>query len=869
MRSVLFFLLLLPALATAQVGGSGTCHVSGNPNTVLALEVQDMVSGCLTAIDTLTGDLYAYNPSLAQGSRWVKFVNQTVSEGYGTNVTNVGNDYQVEADTNQIATQYDLTQLTDRSIYAGGDTLSPGLTTIVMPDDTSGIYFTYENGFPAFQIYKSANGINFGTPDGSRIFQILNSGILANIDEHTSSPTKVMVYEGAEFKYVPIDSISDVTGSGTVNFVPRWTPDGNTLGDSRIQDNGTTFGFNTVPSGSVQFNFLGDAIWDGGFDSNPFDFRTNNLGTASWDFHNSNATAGSATQLRIGNSSSLGAKGAIGYHWNGAAFDTGNYMYLGTNAQSIRIREVTGNTEIVSKFFLTFPTYSSSSANGVVRFNPSSQEVVIDTAFSAGGGTATLPMATNHTDSAELNTARTFTVKFGLADADISNIVFQNAGAGNQGGTFVKIVAREAEGCVQYTPPNNYTGRDTIKYAVVDTQGDTSYYNRIFVDVVDAFDTPTGGGTSGYGLTNIIATGTTTVDFLRRPSGYFQISMGSTAEDELTFSNPDTTVVPTYRLHWQGVTTDTVTFPANVYDYTGVALGSRILPGDTFLECYYDKADASYFCSDTIGLSATVPPGSGEVAGITVLDGIRAHYSSDLSVTTAADTVSVWGDLSGNGYDLTPIANLTGGPNYLTNQQNGKPAIEFGDDNDATLDYENILANTAFPAMGDSSRTIVIVSDGQYFGENGSGFEPSTNHYFSIGIGTKQVYERYTVGISNTAEVYRTEIQSSGANSTLVPDTANYEILVVTHDRATVGLAGTTMHLNSFANSSTLSGGIAPNTTTGLITGAHVDSSATAAEEDYQAGNHKCLRIIVYNRKLSQAEIETVISELKTYYNIP
>lgn len=38
------------------------------------------------------------------------------------------------------------------------------------------------------------------------------------------------------------------SGSGTNNYVARWTPDGNTLGDSLIRDNGSTIGIGTAPN---------------------------------------------------------------------------------------------------------------------------------------------------------------------------------------------------------------------------------------------------------------------------------------------------------------------------------------------------------------------------------------------------------------------------------------------------------------------------------------------------------------------------------------------------------------------------------------------------------------------------------------------
>ena len=45
----------------------------------------------------------------------------------------------------------------------------------------------------------------------------------------------------------PLVSTS-VGGSGTTNYITRWTPDGTTLGDSVIQDDGATIGIDTAPA---------------------------------------------------------------------------------------------------------------------------------------------------------------------------------------------------------------------------------------------------------------------------------------------------------------------------------------------------------------------------------------------------------------------------------------------------------------------------------------------------------------------------------------------------------------------------------------------------------------------------------------------
>ena len=40
-------------------------------------------------------------------------------------------------------------------------------------------------------------------------------------------------------------------GSGTLNFIPKWTPNGSTLGNSQVQDNGVTLGIGAAPGAQV------------------------------------------------------------------------------------------------------------------------------------------------------------------------------------------------------------------------------------------------------------------------------------------------------------------------------------------------------------------------------------------------------------------------------------------------------------------------------------------------------------------------------------------------------------------------------------------------------------------------------------------
>lgn len=72
-----------------------------------------------------------------------------------------------------------------------------------------------------------------------------------------------LVYDGTNFQVVGLGA-AGITGSGTLNFVPKWTPNGSTLGDSQIFDNGSFVGINiTSPAGSERLRVNGDARIEG------------------------------------------------------------------------------------------------------------------------------------------------------------------------------------------------------------------------------------------------------------------------------------------------------------------------------------------------------------------------------------------------------------------------------------------------------------------------------------------------------------------------------------------------------------------------------------------------------------------------------
>ena len=55
-----------------------------------------------------------------------------------------------------------------------------------------------------------------------------------------------------------LSTIGAVSGTGTLNYVPKWTPNGTTLGNSQIFDNGFSVGIGTnIPNGAVKVDMVG------------------------------------------------------------------------------------------------------------------------------------------------------------------------------------------------------------------------------------------------------------------------------------------------------------------------------------------------------------------------------------------------------------------------------------------------------------------------------------------------------------------------------------------------------------------------------------------------------------------------------------
>lgn len=83
----------------------------------------------------------------------------------------------------------------------------------------------------------------------------------AYYDSNNSSGTsgQILASTGTGTDWVTLSEITGVDGSGTLNYITKWTPDGNTIGNSQIFDDGTNVGIGTA-SPSEKFQIVNGNI---------------------------------------------------------------------------------------------------------------------------------------------------------------------------------------------------------------------------------------------------------------------------------------------------------------------------------------------------------------------------------------------------------------------------------------------------------------------------------------------------------------------------------------------------------------------------------------------------------------------------------
>jgi hypothetical protein len=82
---------------------------------------------------------------------------------------------------------------------------------------------------------------------------------IRNVNVSTTMPTlnQLLAYDGASWTPTSLSSLGLVTGSGTLNYIPKWSPNGTTLANSQLFDNGVSVGIGTTtPSSAVRLDIV-------------------------------------------------------------------------------------------------------------------------------------------------------------------------------------------------------------------------------------------------------------------------------------------------------------------------------------------------------------------------------------------------------------------------------------------------------------------------------------------------------------------------------------------------------------------------------------------------------------------------------------
>lgn len=146
-----------------------------------------------------------FDPSALTGARTGTFQNSSGTFAWLSDIPAASNLQQVTTIGNTTNTGITLLQDISSSLVSSGIGLSSnynGMLSITQP--------TYPNSILDFSSIRTINK-NYRFPDSSGTIALLQN--------------------------IPASGIS---GSGTTNYVPKWTPNGTTLGNSSITDNGST-----------------------------------------------------------------------------------------------------------------------------------------------------------------------------------------------------------------------------------------------------------------------------------------------------------------------------------------------------------------------------------------------------------------------------------------------------------------------------------------------------------------------------------------------------------------------------------------------------------------------------------------------------
>ena len=118
-------------------------------------------------------------------------------------------------------------------------------------DDANGDGYTFAQGANTWLTITSAGNVGIGTTSPSQKLHIDGSaritGAIYDSNNAAGTSGQVLSSTGTGTDWVSLSEISGVDGTGTANYISKWS-DTDTITNSQIQDDGTTVGIGQAPS---------------------------------------------------------------------------------------------------------------------------------------------------------------------------------------------------------------------------------------------------------------------------------------------------------------------------------------------------------------------------------------------------------------------------------------------------------------------------------------------------------------------------------------------------------------------------------------------------------------------------------------------
>lgn len=185
-------------------------------------------------------------------------------------------------------------------------------------------------------------------------------------------------------------------------------------------------------------------------------------------------------------------------------------------------------------------------------------------------------------------------------------------------------------------------------------------------------------------LVTITADGTDTLDFENKINTYYHFLCSGISSSRLTFQNPATSGIPSYKIQFRAASDDVITFPPNVKFYNGTDLGTRTLAESKLLEIYYDGS--TYWASDTLGVA--VDPVDSTI--VTSVAGLVAWYNVNSESYSEGAQIDTIHDRSGNNFHIAQSTSSKQ-PLFQVDATSGKPGAFF-DGTDDYMDRDSLAA---------------------------------------------------------------------------------------------------------------------------------------------------------------------------------